>query len=81
MEDLNIEGIPQKDLDLCIDKIEEVRKWAKREGVDRWAFRAGLLKSLYEDAEDYFIKSGSTYREIAAFDNGVATRLESLKRK
>jgi hypothetical protein len=81
MPRLRIEGIPQKDLDRSVEKIEEIQKWAAQEKLDRWAFRAALLKALYEDAEEYFMKTKSTYREMAAFDNGVATTLDSLKNK
>ncbi|MHB2037562.1 MAG: hypothetical protein ACYCPW_12610 [Nitrososphaerales archaeon] len=81
MQGLKIEGIPQKDLDRCIEKIEQFQKWAAQEKLDRWAFRAALLTALYEDSEEYFEKTNSTYREMAAFDNGVATTLDSLKGK
>ena len=77
---LRIEGIPQKDLDRCVEKIEEIQSWAKKEGLDRWAFRAALLKALHEDEEDYFKETNSNFREMAAFDNGVATSLDSLKK-
>jgi hypothetical protein len=76
---LSIEGIPQKDLDRCVEKVEEIQSWAKHEKLDRWAFRAALLKALSNDADEYFEKTNSTYREIAAFDNGVATVLDSSK--
>ncbi len=78
---LRIEGIPQKDLDRCVEKIEEIQSWAKKEQLDRWAFRAALLKALHEGAEDYFKETNSNFREMAAFDNGVATALDSLKKK
>ena len=81
MQGLRVEGIPQKDLDRCMERIEEIQKWATQEKIDRWAFRAALLKALYEDAEEYFQKTNSSYREMAAFDNGVATTLDSLKSK
>lgn len=77
MAGLRIEGIPQKDLERCIAKIEEIRLWAGQEKLDRWAFRAALLKAIHEDSEEYFGKTNSTFREIAAFDNGVATALDS----
>ena len=75
---LSIEGIPKRDLDLSLEKIEELRQWALREKIDRWAFRAALLKALNEDANEYFELAKGTFREIAAFDNGVAVTLESL---
>ena len=81
MQGLKIEGIPQNDLDRCVERIEQFQKWASQEKLDRWAFRAALLKALHEDAEEYFGKTNSTYREMAAFDNGVATTLDSLKGK
>ena len=77
---LRIEGIPQKDIDRCVEKVEETQSWVKREKLDRWAFRAALLKALSDDAEEYFRETNSTYREIAAFDNGVATVLDSSKK-
>jgi hypothetical protein len=76
-----IEGVPEKDLNLCLKKTEEITEWAKKEKIDPWAFRAALLKALYENAEDYFAAKKGTFREIAAFDNGVATALEALKIK
>ena len=79
MKGLSIEGIPQKDLERSMDKIEQVTQWAKLENIDRWALRAALLKALYEDAEEYFASAKGNYREMAAFDNGVATALESMK--
>ncbi|MGI0090191.1 MAG: hypothetical protein ACREBS_00635 [Nitrososphaerales archaeon] len=79
MKNLNIEGIAQKDLDQSMNKIDEFQQWARLEKVDRWAFRAALLKALYDDAEEYFASTNGNYRELAAFDNGVATALESLK--
>ena len=81
MEKLRIEGIPQKVSDRCIERIEDIQRWASREKLDRWAFRAALLRALYENADEYFKKTNSTYREMAAFDNGVATTLDSLKEK
>ncbi len=79
MKRLSVEGILQKDLDLCVDTIAAIQDWAKKEKVDRWAFRAALLKALFEDAENYFEETKGNYREIAAFDNGVANTLDSLK--
>jgi hypothetical protein len=81
MGDLEIEGIPQKDLDLCVEKIEAIQLWAASHNIDRWALRTSLLKALHEDSEDYFRKTKGTYRDIAAFDNGVATALDSLEDK
>jgi hypothetical protein len=81
IEMLSVEGVRQKDLDRCLEKVEEIQTWVKREKLDHWAFRAALLKALYDDAEEYFEKTGSTFREVAAFDNGVATILDALKKK
>lgn len=78
MKRLSIEGIPQKDLDTCIEKVKELQEWAMKEKMDRWAFRAALLKALNEDASDYFEQKRGTFREMAAFDNGVAVALESF---
>lgn len=80
MEKLKVPGIAQNDLDLCVEKVEEIQSWASSEKIDRWALRAALLKAIYEDADDYFAKSGGTFREIAAFDNGVATAIDSRKK-
>jgi hypothetical protein len=77
LKELDIEGVPQKDLDSAIKKILEFRDWARDENLDRWAVRAALLKALHEDAEEFFKDTKGTFREIAAFDNGVATAIES----
>jgi hypothetical protein len=76
-----VEGIRQDELDMCVEKIEAIQRWATRENLDRWALRAALLKALDEDAEQYFLSTNGNYREIAAFDNGVAIALESSKKK
>lgn len=81
MKRLSIDGIPQKDLDESLNRVEELRIWAEKENIDRWAFRAALLKALYNNADEYFERENGTYREIAAFDNGVATVMDSLKNK
>lgn len=72
MADLSLEGVPQQSLNKCVKKLDELTKWAVEEQVDRWAFRASLIKALYEDADRYFASGEGTFREIAAFDNGVA---------
>lgn len=77
MDQISIEGVPQRDLDLCLRKIQDLQEWAKRENIDRWAFRAGLVKALNEDASEYFQEDNATFREIAAFDNGVAKAIET----
>jgi hypothetical protein len=77
---LEIEGVPQKDLDSSVDRVEQLVDWAKKEKIDPWALRAALLTALYDNAEEYFVTTKGTYREIAAFDNGVATALDSLKK-
>ncbi|HYB04536.1 MAG TPA: hypothetical protein VED17_08740 [Nitrososphaerales archaeon] len=79
MEKLTIEGVPQRDLEKCISKMDEVGEWSRKEKIDRWAFRAALLKSLYDNADIYFASREGTFREIAAFDNGVASALKKLK--
>ena len=73
---IRVDGISQKDLDICLQKIQEMRDWVKEEKVDRWAFRASLVKALNEDTEEYFRETNATFREIAAFDNGVAKAIE-----
>ena len=80
MQELNIEGVPQGDLDQSIKRVEELQLWARENRIDRWAFRASLLKALNEDAERFFSETRGTFREIAAFDNGVATALESINK-
>lgn len=79
MRRLVIKGIPQADLDHSLDRIQELQQWASKERIDRWAMRAALLKALNEDANDYFEHGKGDFREIAAFDNGVAVAVESLK--
>ena len=76
---LSIEGIPQNDLDKILDRMQELKQWVSKENIDRWAFRAALLKALNEDANEYFESKVGTFREIAAFDNGVAVAIESFK--
>ena len=80
MVGLTIEGVPQKDLDASLEKVEQLSAWAKSEKIDFWSFRAALLKALMENAEKYFQSGAGTYREIAAFDNAVATAVESTRR-
>jgi hypothetical protein len=75
----SIDGVPQKDLDTCLDKVKDLAKWSREEKIDRWALRASILKALYDDADEYFAEREGTFREIAAFDNGVATALRSMK--
>jgi len=72
----SIEGVPQDQLELCVNKMEEVVKWSREQKIDRWAFRSALLKALYDDADEYFDSGEGTFRELAAFDNGVATVLK-----
>jgi hypothetical protein len=74
----SIEGVPQEQLELCIDKMGELAKWYKEQNIDRWAFRSALLKTLYDDADEYFESGEGTFRELAAFDNGVATTLKAI---
>ena len=81
MAKVEIEGIRQEDLDLCISKLDPVVASLKAEKIDPWALRASLLKFLFENADEYFSRSGGTYREIAAFDNGVAKALEAFSKK
>lgn len=76
---LVIEGIPQDSLDRCLDRMHELSQWAVKEKIDRWAFRAALIKALYDNADEYFASGQGTFREIAAFDNGVATALKKTK--
>lgn len=79
MKRFQVEGIPQSDLDLCVGKVEDLVNWTKSENLDSWALRASLLKALYENADEYFARTKGNYRQIAAFDNGVARSLEELK--
>ncbi len=78
MKKFRLEGVPESDLDRCVAKVEELERWARGEKVNRWAFRAAMLKALYSDADSYFKGKEGTFREIAAFDNGVAHALEEL---
>lgn len=80
MRRLSIDGIPQRDLDQSLDKMSELKQWVSKEKIDRWAFRAALLEALNGDANYYFENKKGTFREIAAFDNGVAVALESFKK-
>jgi len=73
-----IEGVPNDQLELCIDKMGELQRWSKEQKIDRWAFRSALLKTLYDDADEYFESGEGTFRELAAFDNGVATALKVM---
>ncbi|MDA4111009.1 MAG: hypothetical protein OK439_00610 [Thaumarchaeota archaeon] len=79
MTALSVDGVPQKDLDECIEKLEDLARWSREKKLDRWAFRAALLKALYDNADAYFVEGGGDFREIAAFDNGVATVLRSVR--
>ena len=81
MTGLIIEGVPQKDLDASLEKVDELTRWAKSDNIDFWAFRAALLKALKGNAEEYFQSGAGTYREIAAFDNAVATAIDSIDEK
>ena len=76
---LRIEGVSQDGLEKCLVKIEELERWVKSDGIDRWAFRAALIKALYDDADAYFASGEGTFRVIAAFDNGVASSLKNDK--
>jgi hypothetical protein len=78
MVNLTIEGVTQEDLEKCIVKLDEITAWVTKEKLDRWAYRAGLLKVLYDNADEYFASGEGTFREIAAFDNGVASALKKL---
>jgi len=73
-----IEGVPQDQLELCIGKMDELARWSKKQNIDRWAFRSALLKTLYDNADEYFESGEGTFRELAAFDNGVATTLKAM---
>lgn len=73
---IHVDGVSQKDLDVCLQKIQGLQDWVKEEHIDRWAFRASLVKALNEDSEEYFRESNATFREIAAFDNGVTKAME-----
>jgi len=64
------------DLEKCIERMNELAEWSSKEKMDRWAFRASLIKALYDNADEYFDSGEGTFREIAAFDNGVATALK-----
>jgi hypothetical protein len=76
---LNIEGVSKDNLERCIEKLNDLKDWTRKEKMERWAFRAALIKTLYDDADEYFASEEGTFREIAAFDNGVATALKRLK--
>ncbi|MDG6995886.1 MAG: hypothetical protein JRN52_08185 [Nitrososphaerota archaeon] len=77
MGDLKIDGVPQRDLQMSLEKLSAFQKWAAEEKVDRWAVRAALLKALHESSEEYFQSENGTFREIAAFDNAVGAALET----
>jgi hypothetical protein len=79
MAAISVDGVPQESLEKCIEKMKELAKWSEKEKIDHWAFRAALLKALYENADEYFAMGAGTFREIAAFDNGVATALKKAK--
>jgi hypothetical protein len=81
MSELRIEGVPDADLQKSMKKISELQEWEKKEKIDFWAFRASLLVALNDSSERYFRETKGTYREIAAFDNGVAKALESKSEK
>ncbi len=81
MAKLAVEGVPEKDLEESISKLDEVVDWTSKEKINRWAFRAALLKTLYDNADEYFASGEGTFREIAAFDNGVASALKKLNEK
>ncbi|MCL5068697.1 MAG: hypothetical protein M1368_10155 [Thaumarchaeota archaeon] len=80
MVELRIEGVDSKDLKSSLGKMEEFQKWVADEKIDKWAARAALLKALHDNAEEYFAQGKGTFREIAAFDNGVGTALDALKK-
>jgi hypothetical protein len=75
----SIEGVSTERLERCIKKLEEVARWSASEKIDRWTFRAALIKALYDDADRYFATGEGTFRELAAFDNGVATAIKTAK--
>jgi hypothetical protein len=79
LNQFSIEGVSQGDLEKACSKVGVLVKELKEQQLDRWAVRASLLKALYDDADDYFSQKLGTFREIAAFDNGVATALRNLK--
>jgi hypothetical protein len=79
LKDFSLEGISQEDLDIACSKVVEVTKVLREEGKDRWAVRAAFLKALYDDADEYFAQKLGTFREIAAFDNGVAVALKTME--
>ena len=79
MGEVKIEGVPERDLKMSIEKLNEFQKWAVGEKVGRWAVRAALLMALDENSEHYFLHEGGSFREIAAFDNGVGMALRSAK--
>ncbi len=81
MRNLSLDGVPQKDLDEANSKVTELMKLLNNAKIDRWAIRASLLKALYGDADEYFAQKLGTFRELAAFDNGVATALRNPKQE
>jgi hypothetical protein len=78
LKEFSLEGIPQEDLDEACSKVREIMLKLLEQGKDRWAVRAALLKGLYDNADEYFAQKLGTFREIAAFDNGVAIALKTL---
>jgi hypothetical protein len=76
MTEIKLDGVPDADLQKSMKKVSELQDWAKKENIDFWAFRASILIALNDSAEEYFRVTKGTYREIAAFDNGVANALE-----
>ncbi|MDA4130562.1 MAG: hypothetical protein OK457_07305 [Thaumarchaeota archaeon] len=81
LRNLSLDGVPQKDLDEANSKVSELMKILTDAKIERWAIRASLLKALYDDADEYFAQKLGTFRELAAFDNGVATALRNLKQE
>jgi len=59
--------------------MSELESWSRKQKIDRWAFRSALLKALYDDADEYFGSGEGTFRELAAFDNGVAAALKRAR--
>lgn len=76
----DIEGVPREAFEMCVGKMDEFAQWSRTEKIDRWAYRAALLKALYESADEYFASGEITFRELAAFDNGVATALKKARK-
>jgi len=81
LRNLSLDGVPQKDLDEASSKVTELTKQLNDARIDRWAIRASLLVALYDDADEYFAQKLGTFRDLAAFDNGVATALRNLKQE